>query len=157
MSLDCPPHPEASQIPSRPNVQEQDRLGMRSQLEGAGLGLPLQGGAWGHNPGSRQPRREDAFREEAGENTYTHSSVGREGRKQTPGDQSWPGVRPGLSFPGDRRHVAGGSPPGVSETLPSFAPRGPVQVVPGHGHEREAGPGVPRGPQHLGSTDQVRY
>lgn len=68
----CPPHPEAGQIPSRPSVQKQDRLGMKSQLEGAGLGLPLQGGAWGHDPGSRQPRREDAFREEAGENTHTH-------------------------------------------------------------------------------------
>lgn len=57
--------------PNRLSVQEQDRLGMKSQLEGAGLGLPLQGGAWGHDPGSRQPRREDAFREEAGENTHT--------------------------------------------------------------------------------------
>lgn len=38
---------------------------MKSQLEGAELGLPLQGGAWGHDPGSMQPRREDAFREEA--------------------------------------------------------------------------------------------
>lgn len=72
MGPSCPPHPEAGQIPSRPSVQKQDRLGMKSQLEGAGLGLPLQGGAWGHDPGSRQPRREDAFREEAGENTHTH-------------------------------------------------------------------------------------
>lgn len=77
----CPPHPEASQIPSRPHVQEQDRLGMRSQLEGAGLGLPLQGGAWGHNPGSGPPRGEDAFCEEAGEKTHTQQC--REGGKKT--------------------------------------------------------------------------
>lgn len=82
---------------------------MKSQLEGAGLGLPLQGGAWGHDPGSREPRREDAFREEAAENT--HSSVEREGRKQTPGDQSWPGAQLGRPIPGDRRHVAGSSRP----------------------------------------------
>lgn len=155
MGFDWAPHPEASQIRSGPSVQEQDRLGMKSQLEGAGLGLPLQGGAWGHNPGSRQPRREDAFREEAGENT--HSSIGREGSKQTPGDQSWPGARPGRLIPGDQRHVAGSSQPGGSETLPGLPHRGPAQVVPGHGRDREAGPGVPRGPQHLGSTGQIRY
>lgn len=54
---------------------------MKSQLEGAGLGLPLQGGAWGHDPGSREPRREDAFREEAAENTHTQQR--REGGKET--------------------------------------------------------------------------
>lgn len=138
-------------------MQEQDRLEMKSQLEGAGLGLPLQGGAWGHDPGSRQPRREDAFREEARENTHTHSRVEREGRKQTPGDQSWPGARPGQPIPGDRGHVAGGSRARGSETLLGLPLRGPERVVPGHGQEREAGPGVPRVPDHLGSTDQVRY
>lgn len=81
VGLDCPPHPEASQIPNRLSVQEQDKLGMKSQLEGAGLGLPLQGGAWGHDPGSREPRREDAFREEAAENTHTAASRGREENK----------------------------------------------------------------------------
>lgn len=87
--LECPPHPRPVRSPAGPVVQEQDRLGMKSQLEGAGLGLPLQGGAWGHDPGSRRPRREAAFREGAGVGgRHTHSSAEREGRKQTPGDQA---------------------------------------------------------------------
>lgn len=61
-------------------MQELDRLQMKSQLEGAGLGLPLQGGAQGHNPGNRQPRREDAFCEGA-EGKHTYSSTEREGRR----------------------------------------------------------------------------
>lgn len=44
-----------------------------------------------------------------GGSTHTHSSVEREGRKQTPGDRSRPGARPGLPIPRDHGHVAGGS------------------------------------------------
>lgn len=73
---ECPPHPRRVRSPAGPVVQQQDRLGMKSQLEGAGLGLPLQGGAWGHDPGSRRPRREAAFREEAGAGgTHTHTAA----------------------------------------------------------------------------------
>ena len=79
--LECPPHPRPVRSPAGPVVQEQDRLGMKSQLEGAGLGLPLQGGAWGHDPGSRRPRREAAV-------------SGKKGRGQRQGR----GTR-GLSFP----------------------------------------------------------
>lgn len=87
MEIGCPPHPEACQTPSRPSVQELDRLQMKSQLEGAGLGLPLQGGAQGHNPGNRQPRREDAFCEGT-EGKHTYSSIEREGQIQTPAEAS---------------------------------------------------------------------
>lgn len=87
METGCPLHPKACQTPSRPSVQELDRLQMKSQLEGAGLGLPLQGGAQGHNPGNRQPRREDAFSEGA-EGKHTYSSIEREGRMQTPAEAS---------------------------------------------------------------------
>lgn len=81
---ECPPHPRRVRSPAGPVVQQQDRLGMKSQLEGAGLGLPLQGGAWGHDPGSRRPRREAAFREEAGAGgTHTHTQQRREGGKKT--------------------------------------------------------------------------
>lgn len=68
-------------------MQELDRLQMKSQLEGAGLGLPLQGGAQGHNPGNRQPRREDDFCEGA-EGKHTYSGTEREGRMQTPAQVS---------------------------------------------------------------------
>lgn len=51
---------------------------------------------------------------------HTHTqSVEREGRKQTPGEQGQPGVRPGRPIPGDRGHVAGSLQPGGSETLPA--------------------------------------
>lgn len=87
METACPPHPEACQTPSRLSVQKLGRLQMKSQLEGAGLGLPLQGGAQGHNPGNQQPRREDAFLEAAeGKRTQQHRE--REGRKQTPAEAS---------------------------------------------------------------------
>lgn len=79
METACPPHPEACQAPSRPSVQKLGRLQMKSQLEGAGLGLPLQGGAQGHNPGNQQPRREDAFLEAAeGKHTQQHRERGRD-------------------------------------------------------------------------------
>lgn len=142
-------------------MQEQDRLGMKSQLEGAELGLPLQGGAWGHDPGSTQPRREDAFREEAEGKTraraHTHTER-REGGKKTNSRRpklAWSAVWAADSWgprPRCRQLTAW-----RSKTLLELPPRGPVQVVPGYGQEREAGPGVPRGPQLLGSTDQVRY
>lgn len=92
METGCPPHPEACQTPSRPSVQELDRLQMKSQLEEAGLGLPLQGGAQGHNPGNRQPRREDVFCEGAEGNTHTAAQRGRDGCKP----------------PAHASHVAGG-------------------------------------------------
>lgn len=60
-------------------MQKLGRLQMKSQLEGAGLGLPLQGGAQGHNPGNQQPRREDAFLEAAeGKLTQQHRERGRD-------------------------------------------------------------------------------
>lgn len=63
--------------PSVCSVQELGRLQMKSQLEGAGLGLPLQGGAQGHNPGIQQPRREDAFCKGAeGKHTQQHREGG---------------------------------------------------------------------------------
>lgn len=60
----------------------------QAQVQGAGqagdevtagrlAGAATQGGAWGHDPGSRQPRREGAG---VGE---THTAAQREGRKQT--------------------------------------------------------------------------
>lgn len=118
MGPDCPPRRRLVTSPAGP-VSGEDRLGMRSRLEGAGLGLPLQGGAWGHDPGSRQPRREAAFREEAGENTHTQQ-LG-EGGKKTDSRPQLARCSP-AAFPGDRRRVAGGSPPGVPETLPSLGP-----------------------------------
>lgn len=86
METGCPPHPEACQPHSRPSAQDLDRLQMKSQLEGAGLGLPLQGGAQGHNPGNRQPRREDALCE--GEEGKCKKQLEREGRMQTPAEAS---------------------------------------------------------------------
>lgn len=83
-------------------VQEQDRLGMKSQLEGAWLGLPLQGGAWGHDPGSRRPRREAAFREEVGVGgKHTHTAAWR-GREENKLQETEAGLERGLGcrFPG---------------------------------------------------------
>lgn len=151
--LECPPHPRPVRSPAGPVVQEQDRLGMKSQLEGAGLGLPLQGGAWGHDPGSRQPRREAAFREGAGVGGETHTQQRREGGKKTNSRRpSRLECGLGCRFPGTVATLQAAPRP-----CSAFVPRGPAQVVAGHGREREAGPGVPRGPEHLGSTDQVRY
>lgn len=66
-------------------MQELGKLPMTSHLQGAGLGLPLQGGAQGHNPGNQQPRREGAFCEGA---EGKHSSLEREGRRRTPAEAS---------------------------------------------------------------------
>lgn len=140
METGCPPHPEACQTPSRPSVQELDRLQMKSQLEEAGLGLPLQGGAQGHNPGNRQPRREDVFCEGA-EGKHTYSGTEREGRMQTPSSRQ----------PRCRRLEDRGS--ALLGDLSWCLLRGLSQVVLRHGLEQEAGPGAPRGPEHWGSMD----
>ena len=53
---------------------------MKSQLEGAGLGLPLQGGAWGHDPGAGgQDERLPSVRElgQGGGDTHTAAQRGR--------------------------------------------------------------------------------
>lgn len=122
-------------------MQELGRLQMKSQLEGAGLGLPLQGGAQGHNPGNRQPKREDALCEGAGETHTAHSGTEREGRRQAPAEAS---------------HVAGSFEDRGSVLLGDLSwhlPRGPAQVVLRHGQEQEAGPGAPRGPERWGRAD----
>lgn len=120
-------------------MQELDRLQMKSQLEEAGLGLPLQGGAQGQNPGNTQPRREGAFCEEAeGKHTQQH----REGGKAANSSPSQPRCR----RPEDRGSVLLGD-------LSWHLLRGLSQVVVRNGLEQEAGPGVPRGPERWGNVD----
>lgn len=124
-------------------MQELDGLQMKSQLEGAGLGLPLQGGAQGHNPGNRQPRREDAFCEGA-EGKHTYSSIEREGH-----------IRSSRSQPRCRQLEDRG--PALPGDLSWHLLRGLSQVALRHGLDQEAGSGPPRGPEHWGSVDFVRY